>query len=389
MEDKLKNLRSAMKQTVFSEQRFGDQQKRMIRHKAKAESNMRHWWPSTLSIIFVVFFLGFGVYLVNGEHSPSNNADNLKTEKIAEPVNAPGEESDGSQSAIQVDLPEDTPIEINEELRANLSIPLNLRDELPYVNTKPTVAATAHKTGYNVSVYYPMKSDTHQIALVENVEAPDLIADTLVNRVPIAEDEQEVEMNGHTAFYSEDQKEMHIFTKERYFTVFGAEKEKLFEIASLIDLTKPVAAIAIKELEFANMETVELTEIEEKNYIPVDFHERVEFLQASAQPITLASKGEGVSWIANHYTSPITGFDIVVEQMYEASGEHKLATHSLSSKDLISTIELEDRTILLMTDGQNYTGYFAEGNYSFLVTGDEGSIGLEQVEEILQAIELK
>ncbi|WP_271852630.1 hypothetical protein [Planococcus maritimus] len=42
-----------------------------------------------------------------------------------------------------------------------------------------------------------------------------------------------------------------------------------------------------------------------------------------------------------------------------------------------------------MTNGQNYTGYFAEGNYAFLVTGDEDSIGLEQVEEILRAIELK
>ncbi len=389
MEDKLKNLRPAMKQTVFAEQRFGDQQKRMIRHKVEAESNMRHWWPRTLSILFVVFFLGFGVYLISEEHNPSNNAGNLKTEKIAEPKNVPGEESDGSQSAIQVDLAEDTPIEINEELRANLSIPLNLRDELPYVNAKPTVAATAHKTGYNVSVYYPMESDTHQIALVENVEAPDLIADTLANRVPIAEDEQEVQFNGHTVFHSEDQKEMHIFTMERYFTIFGAEKEKLFEIASLIDLTKPVAAIAIKELEFADMETVELAEIEEKNYIPANFHKRVEFLQDNTQSNTLASKGKGVSWIANHYTSPITGFDIVVEQMYEASGEHKMANHILASKDLIRTIELEDRTILLLTDGQNYTGYFAEGNYSFLVTGDEDSIRLDEVEEILKAIELK
>lgn len=389
MEDKLKNLRSAMKQNVFAEQRFGHQQKRMIRHKVKAESTMRHWWPSVSSILFVVFFLGFGVYLVSGVHNPSNNAGNLKTKEIAELVNEPKEESDGSQSAIQVDLAEDTPIEINEELRANLSIPLNLRDELPYVNAKPTVAATAHKTGYNVSVYYSTESDTHQIALVENVEAPDLIADTLANRLPIAKDEQEVEMNGHTAFYSENQKEMHIFTKERHFTVFGAEKEKLFEIASLIDLTKPVAPIAIKKSEFADMDTVDLTEIEEKNYIPANFHERVEVLQANTQPNTLASKGKGVSWIANHYTSPITGFDIVLEQLYEASGEHKLATHNLASKDLIRTIELEDRTILLMTDGKNYTGYFAEGNYSFLVTGDEDSIRLEQVAEILQAIELK
>lgn len=389
MEDKLKNLRSVMKQTVFAEQRFGDQQKRMIRHKVKAESNMRHWWPSTLSIIFVVFFLGFGVYLVSGETSLSNNADNLKTEKIAEPKNAPGEESDGSQSAIQVDLAEDTPLEINEELRANLSIPLNLRDELPYVNAKPTVAATAHLTGYNVSVYYPIETDPYQIALIENVEAPNLIAEALANRVPVAKDEQEVEMNGHTAFYSEDQKEMHIFTKERYFTVFGAEKEKLFEIASLIDLNKPIAPIAIKKSEFADMETVDLTEIEEKNYIPADFHERVEFLQANTQSLSLAAKGHGNSSITNHYKSPITGFDIVVEQLYDMSGTHSLSNQIIASKDLVRTVEAENRTIQLMTDGQNYTGYFIEGNYSFLVTGDKESIGLEQVEEILRAIELK
>lgn len=42
-----------------------------------------------------------------------------------------------------------------------------------------------------------------------------------------------------------------------------------------------------------------------------------------------------------------------------------------------------------MTDDQNYTGYLAKGNYLFPVTGDENSIGLEQVGEILQAIELK
>lgn len=42
-----------------------------------------------------------------------------------------------------------------------------------------------------------------------------------------------------------------------------------------------------------------------------------------------------------------------------------------------------------MTNGQYYINCLAEGNYSFQVTGDEDSIGLEQVEEILRAIELK
>lgn len=385
MKDDLQDLRKKMDSTIYKNKKFSPQRKQEVMQKVKNTERGNVWIPRSLTTVFLVAFLGLGLYLTMG--SPSEEAS-LENRAENEPtVIASPDHSEETEVSLESDLPINTLLELTDAFKANLSIPLNLRELLPAVESKPAVTANTLHNGYRTHVTYPMNSYT--IELIESVETEKRILEELNAHVPIAADQQTLDIKGHPAFYSEDQKELHIFTEERYFTVYGAEKNLLMEIADLIELDKPLAPVELKEMPNTAMETVELSQIEQSNYIPADFHKRTEFLREESAPLVLAAKGETSSSIRNHYSSPLSPTGIIVEQLYDASGKNYLMNHISAAYDIVQTVQQKDRTLFLMTDGMNYGGYFETANYSFWVNANQESITLDAVEEILSAIQVE
>lgn len=385
MNQDLDNLKKIMDESVYKEEKFTKQHKQTVLMKARRGKGRNGWIPGSLTAVFVLVFLGLGTNLMTG---------GFTSPKISPPAAVATDDSERTADKPKEasgflgisNLPTETPLELTPELKANVSIPLNLREVLPSIKSKPFLTATTLEEGFRIYATYPLEENT--LELIESIETPEKVAEELNRHAKIDEDEQKINIKGHPAFYSEEQKEMHIFTSERYFTVYGAEKELLMEVANLIDLDQSLTPIDFTKLHLPELTVVDLSEIEETNYIG-DLHKNIQFLQGNTQASPLAAKGPEVSSIRNHYASPLTGYDNTVEQMYDAAGKHKIAEQIIASQDIVRTVEKADRTLLLMTDGKNYSGYFVKGNYAFLVIGNKDSIGLEHVEEILMTIKME
>jgi hypothetical protein len=385
MKQDLKNLKKIMDESVYKEEKFTHQHKQTVLMKSRRGKGRNAWIPRSLTAVFVVGFLGLGANLVTeGFTSPDISPPAAVATDDSERAGDQPKEASGFLGISN--LPTETPLELTPEFKANVSIPLDLKEILPSIKSKPFLTATTLEEGFRIYATYTLEENT--LELIESVETPEKVAKELTSHVKMAEDEQKINIKGHFAFYSEEQKEMHIFTNERYFTVYGAEKDLLLEVANLIDFDQSLTPMDFTKLQLPELTVVDLSEIEETNYIG-DLHKNIQFLQGNTQASPLAAKGPEVSSIRNHYASPLTGYDITVEQMYDASGKHKIAEQIIASQDIVRTVETADKTILLMTNGRNYSGYFVEGNYAFLVIGGKDSIGLENVEEILKGINLE
>ncbi|MGB5944474.1 NUMOD3 domain-containing DNA-binding protein, partial [Paenisporosarcina sp.] len=254
MKDKLDDVRTILEDGVYKGHKFTEESKRKVRNSIKGKNN--NWFPNFLTVAVALGFVGFGFFFVTQElglfekESLQASVENKNNEPtIIEPIDLNG------------DLPEDLPLIVNEDLLENLSLPIDIQNVIPKISSKPQIYARTVSDGYQISLTY--YGDKFAVNMIENVDLPKNIEEYKRTRNKIWTDEETLVIKGHDAYYSVDQKEMHLFTKEKYFILHGAEEEQLLEIANMVDTEKPVQKINLVKYEEVMMESAELSEIQQ------------------------------------------------------------------------------------------------------------------------------
>lgn len=386
MKDKLDDVRTILEDGVYKGHKFTEESKRKVRHSIKKKNT--NWFPIILTVAVASGFYGFGAFYLINEWDLFNQNNSQSAEERKEPLHTANADLDLNVD-LNGDLPEDIPLKVNDELLGSISLPLNIENVIPSVFSKPLISARTESDGYNISLTY--SGDFFEINLIENVDSPENIENYKNVRDKIWTDEETLLINGQDAFYSADQKEMHIFTKEKYFILHGADKEQLLQIANIIDTEKPVQKINLVKYEEVMMENVELTEIQQPILLPLDFHEKVDFLKNNKSPFVTAEKNDTSFMVIFSYSSPINTNDISVTQHYSESenGNQHIIEQIQRTYTLEKEVEINDRKIFLYSNGLYYKAYFTHQNNLLTVESLISSIPIEKIEDILTAIEIE
>ncbi|MGB2993748.1 MAG: NUMOD3 domain-containing DNA-binding protein [Paenisporosarcina sp.] len=380
MKDKLDDVRTILEDGVYKGHKFTEESKRKVRNSIKGKNN--NWFPNFLTVAVALGFVGFGFFFVTQElglfekESLQASVENKNNEPtIIEPIDLNG------------DLPEDLPLIVNEDLLENLSLPIDIQNVIPKISSKPQIYARTVSDGYQISLTY--YGDKFAVNMIENVDLPKNIEEYKRTRNKIWTDEETLVIKGHDAYYSVDQKEMHLFTKEKYFILHGAEEEQLLEIANMVDTEKPVQKINLVKYEEVMMESAELSEIQQPILLPLDLNEKVEFLKDTKSPVVTARKNDTAFEAMIGYSSPIDTLDIFVTQRYSQNGNQHIIQQIQRDYTLEKEVEINNRKIFLYSNGFHHKAYFTHHNNLFTVDGVISSIPIESIEEILAAIEIE
>ncbi|MFC6039650.1 hypothetical protein ACFPYN_09490 [Paenisporosarcina macmurdoensis] len=378
MKDKLDDVRSILEDGVYKGHQFTEESKRKVRKSIKKKNTT--WFPTVLTVAVACGFVGFGFFFVTQElglfekESLQASVENKNNEPtIIEPLDLNG------------DLSEDLPLIVNDDLLENLSLPIDIQNVIPTISSKPQISARTVSDGYQISLTY--YGDKFEVNMIENVDLPKNIDEYKRTRNKIWADEETLLINGHDAFYSVDQKEMHLFTKEKYFILHGVEKEQLLTLASLIDTKKPVQEIELKEYEEVIMYNAELSDIKQKVYLKTDFNENSEFLKDIDTPLITVQKNDSAFAIRHHFASPTDSSELMVEQHYSENGNTHIIQQINRDYTLEKEVEMSDRKLYLFSNGLHHVGYFTYQNNLFEVR-TMNSIPLEHLQEILSGIKL-
>jgi hypothetical protein len=379
MKDKLDDVRSILEDGVYKGHKFTEESKRKVRNSIKKKNTT--WFPTFLTVAVACGFVGFGFFFVTQElglfekeslQAAVENKNNEPT--IIKPLDLNG------------DLSEDLPLIVNDDLLENLSLPIDIQNVIHTISSKPQISARTVSDGYQISLTY--YGDKFEVNLIENVDLPKNIEEYKRTRNKIWADEETLLINGHDAYYSVDQKEMHIFTKEKYFILHGVGKEQLLKIAGMIDTEKPVQKIELIVYEDVIMSNIEVSEIKQKVYLSTEFHRNVEFLKASEPPFVTAQKNDTAFAVRYHYAAPTDLSELMVEQHYSENGNSHIIQQINRDFTLEKEVEMSDRKIFLYSNGFHHAGYFTYQNNLFEVR-TMNSISLEHVQEILTAIRIE
>lgn len=380
MKDKLDDVRTILEDGVYKGHKFTEESKRKVRISSKKKNTT--WFPNFLTVAVALGFVGFGFFFVTQElglfekKSLQASVENKNNEPtIIEPLDLNG------------DLSEDLPLIVNDDLLENLSLPIDIQNVIPTISSKPQIYARTVSDGYQISLTY--YGDKFAVNMIENVDLPKNIEEYKRTRNKIWADEETLLINGHDAFYSLDQKEMHLFTKEKYFILHGADKEQLLQIANMVDTEKPVQKINLVKYEEVMMESAELSEIQQPILLPLDLNEKVEFLKDTKSPVVTARKNDTAFEAMIGYSSPIDTYDIFVTQNYNQNGNQHVIQRIQRDYTLEKEVEINNRKIFLYSNGFHYKAYFTHQNNLFTVDSVISSIPIESIEEILAAIEIK
>ena len=376
MKKKLNDLPSIMEKGVYNEQIFTEESKRNVRNRIKKRNS--NVIPTILTISVACGFFGLGAFYIIQELDLFDQNTLQTSEEIKMPVSIAPIDLNGDLSA-------DLPLMINDELIGSLSLPLEIQEVVPSVSSKPTISARTISEGYSISLTFP--GDGFEVNMIENVELPESIEQYKKTRTQIWSDEETILINGNDAFFSVDQKEMHIFTQEKYFILHGVEKEQLLNLAGMIDTKKPVQEIELKEYEEVIMYNIELSDINQKIYLPTDFHKNVEYLKDSKAAFVKAEKNETAFTIRFGYSAPTDSSELMVEQHYSENGNSHIIQQINRDYTLEKEVEMTDRKIFLYSNGFHHAGYFTYQNNLFEVR-TMNSVSLEHIQEILSGIKL-
>lgn len=367
-----------MEKEVYNGQKFTEESKNNVRNSIKKRNRLL--LPNFLTIAAACSFFGLGTFYIATETGlfqadPTHTSNENKVSVVESPLDLNG------------DLPPNQPLMINDELINSLSLPLEIQSAVPSVSSKPIISAKTISEGYSVSLTFP--GDGFEVNMIENVVPFESIEKYKETRTPIWSDEKNIKINGYDAFYSDDQKELHVFMPEKYFILHGAaEEDQMLVLALMIDHNKPVQGIELKKYEDVIMDSVEPAEIKQKVYLSSDFHKQVTYLKSSEEALMTAEKNETAFTIRLHYSAPIDSSELMVEQHYNANGHENKIDQIRQSYSLVKEMEMDDRKLLLYSNEFWHLGYFTYENNLFEVR-TMNSVSLEHVEEILNSIQLK
>ncbi len=379
MKDNLDDVRSILEDGVYKGHQFTEESKRKVRTSIKKKNTT--WFPNFLTVSVACGFVGFGFFFVTQELGlfEKESLQSSVEHKNNEPTIIEHLDLNG-------DLSEDLPLIVNDDLLENLSLPIDIQNVIPTISSKPQISARTVSEGYQISLTY--YGDKFEVNMIENVDLPKNIEEYKSTRNKIWADEETLLINGHDAYYSVNQKEMHLFTKEKYFILHGVEKEQLLKVAGMIDTEKPVRKIELIVYEDAIMSNTEVSEIKQKVYLSPEFHRNVEFLKASEAPFVTAQKNDTAFAVRFHYSAPTDLSELIVVQHYSENGNKQVIYQLQRDYTLEKEVELSDRKILLFSNGMHHSGYFTYQNNLFKVD-TMNSIPLEHIQEILSAIEIE
>jgi len=379
MKDKLDDVRTILEDGVYKGHKFTEESKRKVRNSIKKKNN--NWFPIFLTAAVACGFVAFGFFFVTQElglfekESLQATVENKNNEPTTiEPLDLNG------------DLSEDLTLTVNDDLLENLSLPIDIQNVIPTIASKPQIYARTVSDGYQISLTY--YGDKFAVNMIENVDLPKNIEEYKRNRSKIWTDEETLVIKGHDAYYSVDQKEMHIFTKEKYFILHGAEEEQLLEIANMVDTEKPVQKIDLVKYEEDIMYGTEVSEIKQKVYLSTKFHENVEFLKAIKPPFVTARKNDTAFAVQFAYAAPTDSSELMVTQHYSKNGNSHIIQDLKRDYTLEKEVKLNDRKIFLFSNGMHHSGYFTYQNNLFKVD-TMNSIPLKHIQEILSGIEIE
>lgn len=214
MKDELKELHTAMEQTVFKKEKFTVQQKKAVWNKINKKKKRQDWFPRALSVAFAILFLGLAGYLVNSELETSIQS--------------------GSESLVQVDLSEiEEPVRIPEDLHQRIAF-LNINDH-------PEISAWQNETSHRVDFSYQIPESSMHLVVSQyysesgNEEVVNLLNEPFSTTKEVEKDDKKIillENGSRTAGY---------FTDDHYlFTVTHSTApvppEVIQEILETIDI---------------------------------------------------------------------------------------------------------------------------------------------------------
>lgn len=376
MKNKLYDLPSIMEKGVYNGQIFTEESKRNIRNRIKKRNS--NVIPTILTISVACGFFGLGAFYILQELDLFEKDTPQTAEEIKMPVSIAPIDLNGDLSA-------DLPLMINDELIGSLSLPLDIQEVVPSVSAKPIISAITLIDGYNISLTFP--GEGFEVNIIENVDLPENIEQYKKTRANIWPDEETIVINGNDAYYSADQKEMHLFTHEKYFILHGVGKEQLLNIAGLIKTDKPVQQIELKTYDEVIMYNAQLSDIKQKVFLPTDFHESVDYLKDGDAAFVTVQKNETSFSIRLHYSAPTDSSELIVVQQYNKNGNSNIIQQIQRDYTLEKEVEMSDRKIFLYSNGFHHVGYFTYQNNLFEVS-TMNSVSLEHVQQILSGIKL-